>query len=110
MGDILKKAVNISGIVLTILFAFLIILKSNVCIKSALSGEKYIPPSDEEFKNTIITQIKMMIENKGEYIAVREARKHLSWYTKGRYGSASLRDEINKVETAERIMEIIERM
>ncbi len=38
MGDILKKAVNISGIVLTILFAFLIILKSNVCIKSALSG------------------------------------------------------------------------
>jgi len=79
-------------------------------VKAALSGEKYIPPSDEEFKNTIITQIKMMIENKGEYIAVREARKHLSWYTKGRYGSASLRDEINKVESAERIMEIIERM
>ncbi len=79
-------------------------------IKSALTGEKYIPPSDEEFKNTIITQIKMMIENKGEYIAVREARKHLSWYTKGRYGSASLRDEINKVESAEAIMKIIERM
>ena len=38
MGDIVKKAVNILGLILTILFAFLIILKSDICLKSALSG------------------------------------------------------------------------
>ncbi len=79
-------------------------------IKAAMEGKEYIPPTDEEFKKTILNQIYMMIENKGEYIAVREARKHLSWYTKGRYGSAALRDEINKVESAEKIALIIEKM
>ena len=79
-------------------------------INAAFEKREYIPPTDEEFKKTIIEQIFMMIENKGEYIAVREARKHLSWYTKGRYGSAALRDEINKVESAEKILSLIERM
>ncbi len=79
-------------------------------IKSVLEKTEYIQPTDEEFKKTILDQIALMIENKGEYIAVREARKHLSWYTKGRYGSAALRDEINKVESAEKIISIIEKM
>ncbi len=79
-------------------------------IKSTLENGEYVPPSEEEFKQTILEQISLMIENKGEYIAVREARKHLSWYTKGRYGSAALRDEINKVESAEKIISIIEKM
>jgi tRNA-dihydrouridine synthase B len=79
-------------------------------IKSALEGSEYSPPTEEEFKKTILQQISLMIENKGEYIAVREARKHLSWYTKGRYGSAALRDRINKVESAKAILEIVEEM
>jgi tRNA-dihydrouridine synthase len=79
-------------------------------IKSAMEGKEYIPPSDDIFKSTILEQIKLMIENKGEYIAVREARKHLSWYTKGRYGSAALRDKINKVESAKAITKIVEEM
>lgn len=79
-------------------------------IKAALEGKEFIPPTDEEFRATILEQIKLMIENKGEYIAVREARKHLSWYTKGRYGSAALRDKINKVESAEEIYNIISTM
>ncbi len=83
------------------------LFKKMVC---SFEGTEYIPPSDEEFKETILAQIQMMIENKGEYIAVREARKHLSWYTKGRYGSAALRDEINRVDSAEAIRIIVERM
>ena len=38
MGDILKKAVNFLGLVLIVFFAFLIIFKSDICVKSALSG------------------------------------------------------------------------
>lgn len=38
MGDILKKAVNLLGISLIIIFTCLIMIKSDICIKSALSG------------------------------------------------------------------------
>lgn len=38
MGDILKKTVNLLGIGLTFVFAFLIIFKPYVCTRSALSG------------------------------------------------------------------------
>ncbi len=76
-------------------------------IKAAFDGVEYTDPSEEEFKETILEQIRLMMENKGEYIAVREARKHLSWYSKGRYGSAALRDKINKVESFDEIFDII---
>ena len=79
-------------------------------IRAAIEGKDFVPPTDEEFRATILEQIKLMIENKGKYIAVREARKHLSWYTKGRYGSAALRDKINKVESAEEIFEIVKKI
>lgn len=79
-------------------------------IKAGFQGEEYKAVTDEEFKKTIAEQIEMMIENKGEYIAVREARKHLSWYSRGRYGSAALRDRINRVESADSILDIISEM
>jgi tRNA-dihydrouridine synthase len=79
-------------------------------IKAAFEKGEYTPPTAEDFKKTILEQIRLMVENKGEYIAVREARKHLSWYSKGRYGSAALRDKINKVESFEAILDIIQVM
>ena len=41
----------------------------------------------------------MMIEYKGEYIGIREIRKHAAWYTAGYPNSAKLRVIINEVET-----------
>ena len=48
-----------------------------------------------------------MIEEKGEEIAICEARKHLSWYLKGERGSASVRFEINKCTSFDMLNEII---
>ena len=37
----------------------------------------------------------MEVEEKGEYTAVREMRKHIAWYTKGMQNSSNIRNEIN---------------
>ena len=41
------------------------------------------PVSKEEIRQTILEHAELMTEYKGEYIAVREMRKHVSWYTTG---------------------------
>ena len=47
-----------------------------------------------------------MIEEKGEYVAVREARKHISWYIKGVRDAAAARNRINTAETLAEMKEI----
>ena len=47
----------------------------------------------------------LMTEYKGEYIAVREMRKHVSWYTAGMPDSARFRGRINEMETMEELKE-----
>ena len=42
---------------------------------------------------------KLMVDCKGEFIAIREMRKHTSWYTSGLHNSANLRRLINEAQT-----------
>ena len=51
-----------------------------------------------------------MIEEKGEYVAIREMRKHISWYTKGIHGSAKFRGRMNEMETMEQLRETVEEL
>lgn len=50
----------------------------------------------------------MIEEAKGEYIAVREMRKHIGWYLKGTPNSAKLRAKINALETKQEVFEALE--
>lgn len=59
----------------------------------------------EEIRRTILEHAKLMTEYKGEYIAVREMRKHVSWYTAGMPDSARFRGKINEMETMEELKE-----
>ncbi|NDL67207.1 tRNA dihydrouridine synthase DusB [Anaerotalea alkaliphila] len=43
----------------------------------------------------------LLVDHKGERIAMREMRKHVAWYTRGLRNSARIRTEINRVETME---------
>ena len=52
-------------------------------------------------------QARMQIEFKGDYLGIREMRKHVAWYTKGLKGSAKLRDDINKVESYEELEKLL---
>ena len=60
-------------------------------------------PTGEEMYEMIMEHGKLMLECKGEYTAVREMRKHVSWYTVGYPNSARLRGMINSLESMEEL-------
>ena len=68
------------------------------------TGEILPEPTCEERINTALKHLKLAVEEHGEYVAVREMRKHIAWYLKGLRGSARLRDEINKIESCEEVV------
>lgn len=68
------------------------------------TGEILPEPTGEEKINTALKHLKLAIDEHGEYVAVREMRKHIAWYLKGLRGSAKLRDEINKIESYEEVV------
>ena len=63
------------------------------------TGEYLPKPTMQEVVEMILRQAKMMMEFKGEYIGIREIRKHAAWYTTGYPNSSRLRETINTVET-----------
>jgi tRNA-dihydrouridine synthase len=60
-------------------------------------------PSKEVIKETMLRHARLQIEFKGDYLGIREMRKHVAWYTKGMAGSSKLRDDINRVESYEEL-------
>ena len=59
------------------------------------NGETKKQRTNEEILDVIIKHINLEVEEKGEYTAVREMRKHIAWYTKGMQNSSNIRNEIN---------------
>lgn len=55
------------------------------------TGELLPEPSRTERVDIMLHHIEMIIENKGEYAAMREARSHASHYIKGMSGAAEFR-------------------
>ena len=79
-------------------------------IRAALEGTEYQEPSTEMRFATALAQVERMIEEKGERIAIAEARKHLSWYIKGTKGAASARVDINRATTLDEMKEILDKL
>ena len=69
--------------------------------------EKPNEPSLEEKISTIFKHLDFVIEAKGEYVAVREMRKHIAWYLKGIRGSADIRRAINTVKDTTGMKELL---
>lgn len=64
----------------------------------------------DELCDTILRHAALMVKYKGEYIAMRQMRSHLSWYTAGLPHSASLRRNACQIETYEQLEQIVESM
>ena len=64
-----------------------------------LSGVNFVKPSNEDVLNTILLHYNMLIQEKGEYTAVREMRKHVAWYVKGMRNATIIRNQINTYES-----------
>lgn len=67
-------------------------------------------PDNRDKREMILRHAALQLEYKGEYIGVREMRKHLSWYTAGMPGSARFRREINSLESMDRLVESVNRI
>lgn len=74
-------------------------------LRSGVLPEK---PSFDEVIEMIKRHAALITDFKGEYLGIREMRKHVAWYTTGYKGSAKLRGQINEVETMEQLVELLE--
>lgn len=66
-------------------------------------------PSATELKNMMLRHARLQIQYKGDYLGIREMRKHVAWYTSGIPNSAKLRNEINMVASYEELEELLEK-
>ena len=71
------------------------------------TGEIPPKPNHEEVREMILRHAALLIEHKGEFIGIREMRKHFAWYTAGYPHSAMLRHEVNMIETFAQLEEMV---
>ena len=64
-------------------------------------------PDMEELVEMMLRHARLQIEYKGEFLGIREMRKHVSWYTTGLPNSARLRGEINAVESYDELVRLL---
>lgn len=71
------------------------------------TGEILPGPTKEDKINIAIKHMGLAVKEHGEYVAVREMRKHIGWYLKGIKNSARFRDMINKMESAQEVVDTL---
>lgn len=77
-------------------------------IKEGLRGSTVERRSLEELREMMKRHVRLMVEEKGEYIGIREMRKHVAWYTEGIYGSSKLRRRASEIEKQEDMLSLID--
>lgn len=71
------------------------------------TGEDLPPPTLAERAQVILRHLDFLIGYKGEYIGIREMRRHAAWYTRGLAGSAELREQFNRAASREDFVQIL---
>lgn len=66
------------------------------------------PPTKEDKKQMMLRHFNDVLNLKGEYVAVREMRKHVGWYLKGVPGAAAFRGKINQINSAVELRKAIQ--
>ncbi len=63
------------------------------------TGEDLPRPAPREVADMALRHARLLIGQKGEYVGIREMRKHAAWYTAGYRGCASFRGRVSEVCT-----------
>lgn len=71
------------------------------------TGELIDEPTVKEKIDVCILHLDRLMALKNEDIAVREMRKHASWYLKGIRGNGKIRDDINECSTREELVSLL---
>ena len=77
-------------------------------IQRKLDGLDEIEVTPSEKIDMCIKHYKLAIKNDGEHKAIREMRKHASWYIKGLSKCTEIKNEINTLEDSQQILSILE--
>ena len=72
------------------------------------TGELLPEPTPKERVTLALRHARMLIAYKGEYIGVREMRKHMAWYMKGVPGASKLRGQMNALESYEAMEKLLQ--
>lgn len=67
------------------------------------TGERLPDPDMETQRDTLIAHYDAMLEHYGEYRGSKNARKHLAWYSKGKYGSTQFRSDIMEINDPDEV-------
>ncbi|CUO33579.1 tRNA dihydrouridine synthase DusB [Clostridium disporicum] len=76
-------------------------------IEDVLNGKDASIVTDLERINMCIRHYELALKYDGEHKAVREMRKHASWYLKGLPNSSELRNTINSMDKSSNVIEIL---
>ena len=71
------------------------------------TGEVPARPDKDEVRKMMLRHARLQLEYKGDYLGIREMRKHVAWYTKGIPKAARLREKINAVESYEELENLL---
>ena len=71
------------------------------------TGEELPPPTLIERARVILRHLDLLVGYKGEYVGIREMRKHAAWYTRGLAGSAELRERFNRAASKDEFVNIL---
>ena len=71
------------------------------------TGDELPPPTLTERAQVILRHLDLLVGYKGEYIGIREMRKHAAWYTRGLKGSAELRERFNRAASKDEFVQIL---
>lgn len=74
------------------------------------TGQKPAKPDVRAVVEMILRHADLQIQFKGEYLALREMRKHVAWYTGGYPNSARLRARVNEIEKMDDLRRLMEEL
>lgn len=72
------------------------------------TGEILPRPDIHAMADMILRHAKMQMDFKGEYLGIREMRKHIGWYTAGYPNSAKLRERANHIESFDELQRLLD--
>jgi len=76
-------------------------------VNSALKGESIQEVSNREKIEMCIRHYELALKYDGEFKAIREMRKHASWYIKGIPRCTDIKNEINILNNSKKVIEIL---
>jgi putative TIM-barrel protein, nifR3 family len=81
--------------------------KIDYIIKEIETGKKLPDKTPMEKFEIIKEHIDLAIKEKGEYVGIREMRKHICWYLKNLPNSSQVRQVVNQLESKEEVIKTL---